>query len=213
VGFYTMGVSKLLFLLVLAGVTGALIVGGALEVKFHPEALGDVPGRVLAFTTEQGVLERGRVLLTRAKRIGEQALLRDASRKTEVSLLYIQNDADRLKELMNSGKKEVGDLQPQAELLTDSVQGLNKLSFDDIARHKDKAQESIATAVEALSQLKAIQQAQQAAQEQLARVTASLEEQLDPFTSGIVAGTKNNPTTSPTPTLEPTPTPTIPLQF
>lgn len=193
-------------LLVLGLAVAALIIGGVLEVKVHPDRITQVPGQVISFATQPTTQARARVLFTDLKRRGEQLIIKDESKRTKLALLYVSQDAAKLQEMMSSA--DAAALLPQAELLANSITRMNKqldtASLETVASLKDESREALAAAQETLLVLQKEKERYQSVQEKFAAVTAKIGESLGglkPVQSGDVAGAQDEP--SPTPSDEP----------
>lgn len=194
-----------------AGVIAALMIGGVLEVQYHPDRLSEVPGKVLALATNKETVEQIRAEAILLKRRGESYLLRDRQQQYKIAVSYVKGDADRLKELIAKAANNPKELLPQANLLSASLTNLPQRESDASAQtvidtHEQKKQ-ALTLAQEAITKLKAVQAEQSSLHEQLTKQTQELEQQMSWVnTPGAVAGAKNQAPAT-------TPSPGIPLKF
>lgn len=203
-------------LLLVAVATGALIVGGVLEVKVHPDRIAQVPSRVIGFATQPSTQARARVLFTDLKRRGEQLIVRDENKRTKLALLYVSQDAAKLREMISSADAAV--LLPQAELLADSVtrakDQLGSASLETVSSLKEESREAIGAAEEMFLALQKEQARYESVQDKFSAITAKIGESLatlKPERDSDVAGTQDKP--EPTPTREEPQFNAIPLNF
>lgn len=210
--------SKLVLLVILAGVIAALAIGGVLEIKFHPENVSRVPGAVMQYFRDYQIIEQGRMLFTQAKRYVEGYIIRDPEQQRKVALQYAKTDAERLKQLIEQGKTLPQDLEPQTKLLASSlekVKGIaDNLSGDKLIEFQKEAGETLKNVQENLAALQKLQAAYEQSRDRFASLAKSLEDGLAKVNLGLIT----KPSTSPLPAGgsagAPTPSGTpIPLQF
>ena len=201
------------------GLIATLVLGNVVEIKFHPDKIKQVPSAVKSAAQDGSAFEKVRALAIRAKRTGEQWIIRDDRQRFEISLLYVQVDSTRLLELLETeGSWDPNKLLSQAKLLTESLERVYKQSesvpVDALASLKEESQLALNNSQASLDQLKEFQTDYEDLQAQLAQTTDSLEKQIGKFDlaasqkdEGDVAGTKdseNNESSSEEP---------IPLKF
>lgn len=189
-------------LIVIGLAVAALIIGGVLEVKVHPERIAQVPGQVISFATQPTTQARARVLFTDLKRRGEQLIIKDESKRTKLTLLYVSQDSAKLQEMMSSADSSA--LLPQAELLADSITRMNKqldaASLETVASLKEESREALASAQETLLALQKEKERYEGIQEKFSAVTAQIGESLGglkPVQPGDVAGVQDKLTPTP----------------
>ncbi|PIT97985.1 MAG: hypothetical protein COT71_03080 [Candidatus Andersenbacteria bacterium CG10_big_fil_rev_8_21_14_0_10_54_11] len=173
--------SKFLLFLIVAAL-GGLIYFDILEVNVHvPESGGNLAGTANTILRDKATLEKGRTYITDLKRKGELIFIRDKEKRLVLSLLYVKNDAARLKELIADKTSPEG-LLPQAELLVNSLNRVRntaeKAPVEVVASLKDESAAAFATAAEALGNLKEQSAEYEAIREEFNRLTSSLEEQI-----------------------------------
>ena len=187
-------------------VVGALLVGGVVEVTFHPDQLANVPGRVLDTATSGAVREQVRGKVVSWKRVGEQWIIGDEEKKLQLAIGYIESDAERLTELAETGSDSADSILPQAELLVSSIERsstlTNSVSVEVLADARDETKASLRAAASALGQLRSLKEELFSLNERFAAVTDQLEGQVgdirladEPDKEGAVAGTSDGEVT------------------
>lgn len=198
----------------------ALIIGGVLEVRVHPEELSKVPGRVKTFATNPERLGSLKVTFVDLKRSGEQLLTRDETKKLELTLLYVKEDAEQVNESEEPDEDSPAKSLPAAKLLARSLERaetqLKDAPVETLLKMKEKSQESFSAAEEALAKLQERHEKYEKVREQFASTLETLEASFDSIVAIVgtrnkesdVAGTKDEK-----PTPSPTPSEKIPLNF
>jgi len=64
-----------LFLIVIVAAIVALVMGGALEIKFHPEELATVPEKIMAYFQGSGLFDKGVAQIDKLKKDGTKQLI------------------------------------------------------------------------------------------------------------------------------------------
>jgi hypothetical protein len=186
-----------------AVIIALLVIGNIIQISFHPERFSELPGRLSTVAQDQPLFTRGRIYLTQLKRTVEQKLIDDENRRWELALLYIKTDAEQLEKLANSSK--VAALEPQAQLLADSLERVQTLgqssSADTLAAFQASTTAAYTLARASAERLQALQGEHAEAAASLAAVTDLIKDRL-----GQVAGTREADSALPTPSV-------IPLQF
>lgn len=188
-------------------VVGALIVGGVVEITFHPEELANVPGRVIGAATSGAVREQVRGRVVAWKRTGEQWIIGDEEKKLQLAIGYIETDAERLTELAETGSDSADSILPQAELLVASIERSGQLtdsvSVEVLAEARDKTKAALRAAATALEHLKGLKEELYSLNERFAAVTDELENQVgairladEPEQAAAVAGAKDGEASS-----------------
>lgn len=177
--------SKTLLILA-AGVIAALLLGGAVEVKIHPEKLASVPAAIAKSAKEGGLLTATKTKATISKRTVEQYVLDSEKQKFEVALQYVKEDSEKLNKLIEGeGSWDSDKVVTQATLLEDSLERIDEQSqevpMDTLAEFKDKSEESLKTAQATLAKLEEFQNEYEDAKEKLASITQTLKDQLEKF--------------------------------
>lgn len=214
--------SKTLLVLI-AVVAAALIIGGVLEVRVHPDQLTHAPARVSALVKDKKFAEQSRAALVDVKRGVEQFIIQDEEQRLKVALLYVTADAERTTRMIGEEGADPVKILPQANLLGGSLRRARTLaadtSEDTLAALKEDSTKAFLKAEEALGQLTALKEGQEKVQEELVEVTDSLAEQLgslEPAESANkeseVAGTQEEGRSSEETAKESEITP-IPLRF
>ena len=193
-------------------IVAILVIGGVLEVKVHPEQLSQVPGRVMTFVGKPETASMARALVTDLKRRGEQLIIRDEAKRTELALLYVEQDAKRLDELTKEETTGAEVVLPQAELLQKSMlrlqAQLDKAPVDTLVTLRTKSRETLETAQHVLGTLEKQRERYAVLQERFATVTEAIKASLAALgKSGgeaEVAGTRDEAeaTTTPKPSAE-----------
>lgn len=113
--------------LVVLGVL-ALVIGGVVEIKLHPEQLLQVPARVQHVVTDPTIRETVLVQAVRGKRWAEQWILKDEAKQREVARQNVITDAKRLRDVGEKyGLSQPSAVVPQADLLRASITRVEKL--------------------------------------------------------------------------------------
>lgn len=211
---YPKRVSKLVLLIILAGVIAALVIGGVLEIKFHPENLSRVPGAIMQYFKDYQIIEQGRVLFTRTKRFVEGYLIRDPEQQRKVALQYAKADAERLKQLIEQGKTLPQDLEPQTKLLASSLEKVksiaDNLTGEKLIEFQKEAGDTLKNVQENLAALQKLQAAYEQSRDRFASLAKSLQDGLARVNLGLTSKPNPSPTPSSKPSSSSTP---IPLQF
>lgn len=206
--------SKLVLLIILAGLVATLTIGGVLEIKVHPENLSRVPGAVTQYFKDYQIIEQGRVLFIRAKRYAESYIIRDPEQQRKLALQYAQTDAERLKQLMDQGKTLPQDLEPQTKLLASSLEKIkniaDNLSGEKLIEFQKEASDTLKSIQENLAALQKLQAAYEQSRDRFAALAKFLADGL----ARVNLGLTTKPGASPSPSSQPTASGTpIPLQF
>lgn len=211
---YPKEVSKIVLLIILAGVIAALVIGGVLEIKFYPENISRVPGAIAQYFKDYQIIEQGRVLFIRAKRFVEGYIIRDPEQQRKVALQYAKVDAERLKQLIEQGKIFPQDLEPQTKLLVSSlekVKGIaDNLSGDKLIEFQKDAGDTLKNVQENMAALQKLQAAYEQSRDRFASLAQSLADGLAKVNLGLIAKPDTSPTPSSKPSFSNSP---IPLQF
>lgn len=167
--------SSLFFGIVVAVI---LIATGVLEVKFHPDRLVDIPGRLTTIVQDGDFVERGRAQAVWWKRLAEQRLVGDDARRLELAWLYVKTDAERLKTMLEKYQDQPEKLLPQASLLVKSLElGRTRehgLSSEKLQQLSHKKEEALAVVSEIAGGLQNSQNKQAVIQEKFGQVTSAL---------------------------------------
>src|SRR3989344_6228340 len=170
-----------------------LVLSGAVEVKVHAEKIRALPEIVLSGAKDGSRLGTAQRAVLKARRFGENLLIQDKPKRLEVALLNVQADAKRLQQALES-KAEASTLLPDAEMLLDSLRQVRTAAqlapVDAVAARKEDSARAFADARQVLQALREQQQEVASIEEELQRLTASLEEQV---------GSLSSETASPTP--------------
>lgn len=215
---YPKEVSKIILLIILAGIIAVLTIGGVLEIKVHPENISRVPHAIMQYFKDYQIMEQGRVLFTRTKRFVEGYIIRDPEQQRKVALQYAKTDAERLKQLIEQGKTLPQDLEPQTKLLASSLEKVksiaDNLSGQDLISFQKEAGETLQNVQENLASLKKLQAAYEQSRDRFASLAKSLEDGLAKVNLGLIAkpSASLQPASGPTPPASGSGTP-IPLQF
>lgn len=202
---------RLTHLILVGGLVAALLLGGVVEVNFHPEKIADVPGAVASAARDGSLYEKARVQAVSLKRLAEGWLIKDDQQKLTVALTNVERDSQRLKTLSERGAKD-GALDAQSNLLEKSLDHLAEISqavsLDDLVSLKDKVAEAVGSAQATLNTINEWQNRFSKLADTFSNAKQALERQVGKFGDGAVAGTS----TSPSPTPEHSTT-AIPLKF
>lgn len=203
-----------------------LIGGGVVEVKVHPEEIGQVPTKLMALASNQATIEQVRTTAVTWKRQAEQSITKDDGDKFKIALANMQSDAKRLQELTDKPNLAPEAIMPQATLLNDSVERVRtlgaKVPVTDLTAAHDSSRDAFTRVQDVLAKLQDVRNEHPELQAQFERITSSLATNVAQYTGhnplGEVAGTQDKaPTTSttPAPTVKPTvaPVSTVPLRF
>lgn len=158
----------------------ALIWFGVLEVKIHPDKLGQLPGTALSFLDRQDLGEQIRVGTIRVKRSLElQFLAREDERKAELALMYLETDTQRLSEIIKDKANTPQLLVPQIQLLTGSIKRVKDLEEQGKldGHFEAEANKKLTQAQLVLDQLKDAQAKNKSQQEKLDKAVGELEQE------------------------------------
>lgn len=192
-----------LFLLAVVVAIGILIFTGVLEVKVHPEQLANVFPALAGAGNDNALVEKARVQTTTLKRQAEQLIIQDDEKKLELAVVYVQEDAQRLQELMAEDRDNPTNLMPQAKLLLASIERVRSQAQEApvkvVADLKSESKEAFTQAHEAYASLKELRSEYAPLEEEFTRLTRSLEEQVGTLTTsenddGVVAGEQTKQT-------------------
>lgn len=193
------------------GVVAGLVLGGVIEVNFHPDKIADVPGAVMSAARDGSLYEKARVQAVSVKRLAEGWLIKDDQQRLTVALGNVERDSERLKTLNERGAKD-GALAAQSNLLEKSLNHLSgisqEVSLDDLVSLKDKVATAVGSAQTTLNTINEWQNRFSKLAETFNNAKQALERQVGQLGEGSVAGTS----TSPSPTPENSSS-TIPLKF
>lgn len=197
------------------------MLGGVIDVQFHPERLKDTPARVLALGQGVAVPENLRTQAITFKRQAEQAVLKDDHRRYQIALTYIKEDTERLSRLAQAKDSDSEKLAAQTRLLSQSLEGLQALSekipLDVLTGLKPEVGTTLSQAKNSLQALSGFAANLNDIREKLARTSEFLQTQIGKFdgvgdnTTGIVAGTQSEP--GPDSKNPASPASAIPLRF
>ena len=169
------------YIILIIGAIVALIVGGVLEVKVHPDKIAGLSGNTMKIFKDQSILEKSRAIFIEFKRRGEQFIIRDKEKRLELALLYVEKDAERLNDLIKENK-DAAHLLPASETLINSLNLVRSTAEDApvevVASLKTKSQDAFSSAQETLGELKDIHEQYDAIQNEFTRLTESLEKQI-----------------------------------
>jgi len=183
--------SKITLIAVVAGVA-ALIIGGVLEVKVHPDKLAQTPAAVKKYLTDRGTLALVGVQATRVKRKVEGYIMSDPDQKFSVAVKYVQSDTAKMVDQMESGDEPRAILL-QAQLVRDSLKTmsdqLNEAAEENREQWEVEATDSITQAKYALGELQKLQEKYESYNESLATVSGDL----DGILSGLDTGGTGEP--------------------
>ncbi len=170
-----------LFTFVLAVIVVALVATNVVEVKFHPEkyttllALAKLPGG------DRLTMEKGKAAIVTLKRWVELSLIRDDERRLVVTLLYVKDDAQRLKDLTEQGW-EAAELSPAVQQLITSIERVRstaeKTPAEIVAKQKAESEQSFAVAQQALAALQSKYKQYSEQYNDFVGLTKSLEQQV-----------------------------------
>ncbi len=181
--------SKLFILAVVA--IGLGIFGGVIEIQWHPERLGALPGNLIGLAQNGSLLEQARATATTLKRTGEFWLLRDEHQRLEIATNYISVDASRLSKLLED-KADPATILPQAELLKASIERAadtaGESSVDIVAALQGETKQAFSEAASAVKKLAETHENYKELEQKFAEVTDKLKAQI-----GSVAGVKDEP--------------------
>lgn len=196
-------------LILVGGAAAALVLGGVIEIRFHPAKIKDLPGAVLAAARDGSLYERSRVQVTALKRQVESWLIKDDQQKLTVALSNVERDSQRLQALSEKGAKDSA-LAAQSSLLEESLNNVTEISqtvsLDDLMSLKDKVATAIGNAQNTLDTIQEWHNRFGRLSDTFATARQALERQIGQL--GEVAGTST--TASPSPETEPS---SIPLKF
>lgn len=192
---------------------------GAIEVRWHQEAVAGLPTKVASLAQDAPIYEQGRGQAVAWQRQGEQYITHDSKQRLQLAISYVQADSKRLDELLGE-KHAASYLVPQAKLLGESVRLLQgtiaKASNEDLIAIKDESIKTTAGALAAVTKLQTKELESKENQDALGGPTDILATLLGRGTVGKVAGAEDTPTSSPTVTSTPKSSPNpskIPLRF
>jgi hypothetical protein len=181
-----------LFLLLVAGALAALILGGALEVRFHPDKLSNIPQQLSALTKDQSAVTKSKLALIKLKRSGEWLVFRDKEKRLEIAVLNVGEDAGRLQEALAGADSNPDQLLPYAQLLLDSIEKVRGAAQEApasaVASMKEESTEAFLDARAALGQLQDVHEEYQTINEEFSRLTKALEEQVGTMNLGSEQG-------------------------
>lgn len=200
-------------MLLLIASIAALVIGGVVEFKVHPDRIGQLPATLMGYVQEPSNLAGWGMTFTNLKRQGEQLFVRDEEKRFELSLGYVKTDAEALQEHIKDTGEHGEQALARAQLLAKSMsrveEQLNDVPVDVLTKFKDTTRESFTLAESSLKSLKEKREAYAALEQRFGTVTEALEEQLAKlFTvagggskeEGEVAGAKDEPKSTPTST-------------
>ncbi|MEX1112390.1 MAG: hypothetical protein WEC84_02915 [Candidatus Andersenbacteria bacterium] len=203
-------------LLVGAGAVAILVLSGVIQIQFKPEKISAVPGTFRSVISDGSLLTAGKNKIVTWKRKAELYFADSAINKMELAMKYTEVDTATLMEALEQNKQpEV--VISNAELLLQSVDQMREfagtLSDEELVNLQDQARIITEQTGTALAQLQAVQQDYAEYEERLARVTSSLDNNLEAAqqSDGEVAGSEDAKEESEESTA--TPTPEIPLRF
>ena len=176
----------------------ALLIGGVLEVRIHPDRLAQVPARVTAIVTDKATQESMKVRFTNIKRSAEQWIIKDDAKKMELAIAYINTDATKTSQLISEQQGNPATVVPQAELLVASIERAAELAgsipADQLAEASSDTKNAFQNAQAALTELQQTQAEYEALQQRFATVTDELQQHIGQLSTeeGEVAGTSDN---------------------
>lgn len=196
-------------------VVGIGVVGGVIEVKFHPDQLAALPGRLTRIVQDKAWFDRGLILGINLKRKAEFWLIRDEDQRLELAIDYVEKDAERVDKLLEE-KQPLDAIVPSAEMLMMSVERAGEAIIaaraDSLADWQEETKVAFAAAGATAQRLKEAHADYQALGEKFAAAVTKLEEHVGSLarekSSGDVAGTKDAPDATPASTI-----PAIQLNF
>ncbi len=170
-----------IYIILVIGAIVALIFGGVVEVKVHPDKIAGLSKNTLNIFKDQSVVEKGRAIFIKFKRRGEQFIIRDKEKRLELALLYVEKDAERLNDLIKEDK-DASYFLPASQALIESLNLVRSTAedapVDVVASLKTKSQDAFSSAQETLGELKDIHGQYEAIQNEFTRLTESLEKQI-----------------------------------
>ncbi len=205
--------SKLTWGILIAG--GAfLVMSGVVQVNFNSENLPGTPE-----ISGGGTFEKVRSYGVRSKRVGQMFLVDNEKERIDLSLDFVEADANRLDTLLEKAE-EASTLVPQAAMLLDSLDRAKELSRavspEVLAAAKDRSQEAFSVASKSINNLHVAEAEDALTSERLATLTESLTIEVGGLTdiAPQVAGTSDGEEEGSTEETPEEPKPTeIPLQF
>lgn len=191
---------RLTHLILAGGIVAALLLGGVIEVNFHPDKIADVPRAVASAARDGSLYERARVQAVSLKRTGERMLIKDDQQKLTVALINVERDSERLANLTEKGASDSA-LSAQSNLLEKSLDHLSEISqtvsLDDLISLKDKVAEAVNNAQATLNTIHEWQNRFSKLADTFNNAKQALERQVGKFGDGAVAGTSTSPTPIP----------------
>jgi hypothetical protein len=182
---------RLTHMILFLGAIAALMLGGVIEVNFHPDKIADVPGAVMGAARDGSLYEKARVQAVNIKRLAEGWLIKDDQQRLAVALSNVERDSERLKSLNERGAKEEA-LTAQSNLLKKSLDRLSQVSqevsLDDLVSLKDKVATAVNNAQTTLNAISEWQNRFAKLAETFENAKQALERQVGKFGNGGVAG-------------------------
>ena len=150
---------------------------GAIEVKFHPEKLGNISAITQGVGSWQDALAKGQYYGTIWKRGIERYFASSADAKFNLDIAYVKNDTENLKKVLEANGG-VNVIVIKAKLLSETLatakDELKNVSEDGIAKVRDDALKVFAQAQIQLDRLKGVANQYKQAQDQLEQFAVPL---------------------------------------
>lgn len=174
--------SKLLFLLLLAGAGTLFVMAGVLEIDFHWDNLNNVPVAARALAKDTKFVSKLYTQGIRAKRNIEVLVARDPDDKLAVMIKHVEQDVKKLIEQLDA-KADPQEIIPRAGLLLEAVENLKEfrdsIRGDVLEKHNEAIDQALSQAAALLERLNNLQEEYEQYQQELGEVTSSLKEQTD----------------------------------
>lgn len=177
-----------------------LLMSGVVEVRLSPDKFSNVPG-IISDAGSGNFGQAGRLFVS-LKRKGEVFFTDSSTERLQKHLSYIETDASKLNELLNT-QESADAILGQATLLVQSLEDARNqaatIDPEQLVSLQDQSDTAITGAKQALTQLYKLQEQYQFNQERLAEITSSVklnlgqldaEEEESADESGEVAGVK-----------------------
>lgn len=157
-----------------------LVWTGVLEVRVHPEKLGNVSSTLAGVFSHGDILQTLKVQAIKIKREGELWLIKEDNKKVEVVTKYVKKDSDDLGKILEENKDDPKKILPQVELLSSSIKRLRDLeksvTDETIKAYSGDFADAFSQAQKALDRLKEVQKEQEKLQEKFNEATWLLED-------------------------------------
>jgi len=149
--------SKLIITVTAIVLVVLLAVSGVVEVKVNASKFEGAPARIKSVVMDKVATNKVKAWLVNVKRDGEQWLIKDEQKKFELALLYVEQDVEALKQMVDDESFDGEAVVVQAELLEKSVNRVKSVaetvSVEVMAGAKDSSKETFGLVSDMLKQV------------------------------------------------------------